>query len=131
MQSTLLTAQPEQWSWMLTQLWSWMWSGMSWILDLQQLVFGFIFDGTPGLAVAEGDSAAAAGRRAPRRACGRPWFPCTRLPFRSGRGYFLTALLMSWWDVGRMAWFYWAGMGRFLFVFAGLDRQPESAPLCG
>jgi hypothetical protein len=41
------------------------------------------------------------------------------LPFRSGRGYFLTALLMSWWDVGRMGWFYWAGMGRFLFVLAG------------
>jgi hypothetical protein len=41
------------------------------------------------------------------------------LPFRSGRGHFLTALLMSWWDVGRMAWFYWAGMGRFLFVLAG------------
>ena len=47
------------------------------------------------------------------------------LPFRSGRGYFLTALLMSWWDVGRMAWFYWAGMGRFLFVLVGLDRQPD------
>jgi hypothetical protein len=41
------------------------------------------------------------------------------LPFRSGRGHFLTAILMSWWDVGRMAWFYWAGMGRFLFVLAG------------
>jgi hypothetical protein len=41
------------------------------------------------------------------------------LPFRSGRGYFLTALLMSWWDVGRMAWFYWAGMGRFVFVLLG------------
>ncbi|HZI73951.1 MAG TPA: hypothetical protein VFD73_07950, partial [Gemmatimonadales bacterium] len=41
------------------------------------------------------------------------------LPFRSGRGYFLTALLMSWWDVGRMAWFYWAGMVRFVFVLIG------------
>ena len=36
---------------MVTQLWSWMWSGMSWILDLQQLVFGFVFSGSPGLAV--------------------------------------------------------------------------------
>src|SRR6185312_2705122 len=41
----------EQWSWMVTQLWTWMWSGLSWILDLQRLVFGFIFSGTPGLAV--------------------------------------------------------------------------------
>ena len=46
MQSTLHAT--EQWSWMLTQLWSWMWSGMSWILDLQQLVFGFVFSGSPG-----------------------------------------------------------------------------------
>ena len=48
MQSTVPT---EQWSWMLTQLWSGVWSGMSWILDLQQLVFGFIFSGSPGIAV--------------------------------------------------------------------------------
>jgi hypothetical protein len=41
------------------------------------------------------------------------------LPFRSGRGYFLTALLMSWWDVGRMAWFYWAGIAQFGFVLIG------------
>lgn len=41
------------------------------------------------------------------------------LPFRSGRGGFLTALLMSWWDAGRMAWFYWAGIVRFLVVLIG------------
>ena len=27
MQSTLGNAQTEQWSWMVTQLWSWIWSG--------------------------------------------------------------------------------------------------------
>src|SRR4051812_12581814 len=34
------------------------------------------------------------------------------LPFRSGRGHFLTSLLMSWWDTGRCIWLFWAGMLR-------------------
>jgi hypothetical protein len=41
------------------------------------------------------------------------------LPFRSGRGGFITALLMSWWDAGRMVWFYWAGMVRVLVALVG------------
>ncbi len=41
------------------------------------------------------------------------------LPFRSGRGTFLTALLMSWWDAARMIWFYWAGLGRFVVLLVG------------
>jgi hypothetical protein len=115
MQSTVPT---EQWSWMLTQLWSGIWSGMSWILDLQQLVFGFVFSGSPGVAVLK---AILLLLPAAVLIVGM-WATMTSLytlPFRSGRGYFLTALLMSWWDVGRMAWFYWAGMGRFLFVSLG------------
>jgi len=118
MQPTVDTVQPEQWSWMLTQLWHWMWSGMSWILDLQQLVFGFIFDGTPGTAVLK----AILLLLPVAVLLASLWATMVSLyslPFRSGRGYFLTALLMSWWDVGRMAWFYWAGMVRFLFVLIG------------
>ena len=38
------------------------------------------------------------------------------LPFRSGRGNFLAAILMSWWDAVRMTWFYWAGLLRFVAV---------------
>jgi hypothetical protein len=34
------------------------------------------------------------------------------LPFRSGRGHFLSALLMTWWDAGRCIWLFWAGMLR-------------------
>jgi hypothetical protein len=112
------TVQTEQWSWMLAQLWTWVWSGMSWILDLQQLVFGFVFSGSPGLVVLKGIllllpiAVLIASMWA-------TMVSLYTLPFRSGRGYFLTALLMSWWDVGRMAWFYWAGMGRFIFVSIG------------
>jgi hypothetical protein len=119
MQSTLGNAQTEQWSWMVTQLWGWIWSGMSWILDLQHLVFGYVLGGSsPALTVLKATllllpaSVLVVSLWA-------MMISLYTLPFRSGRGHFLTAILMSWWDVGRMAWFYWAGMGRFLFVLAG------------
>src|SRR3954453_21530774 len=118
MQSTLVTAQPEQWSWMLTQLWSWMWYGMSWILDLQRLVFGFIFDGTAGFSVLKA-TLLLLPAAVLLVSMWATMVSLYSLPFRSGRGYFLTALLMSWWDVGRMAWFYWAGMGRFVLGSIG------------
>ena len=119
MQSTLGNAQTEQWSWMVTQLWSWIWSGMSWILDLQQMVFGYVLGGSsPALTVLK-----AVLLLLPAAvlivSLWAMMVSLYTLPFRSGRGHFLTAILMSWWDVGRMAWFYWAGMGRFLFVLAG------------
>jgi hypothetical protein len=118
MQASVDNVQPEQWSWMLTQLWSWMWSGMSWILDLQHLVFGFVFSGSVGIAVLK-----AVLLLIPAAvllvSMWAMMVSLYTLPFRSGRGYFLTAILMSWWDVGRMAWFYWAGMARFVVVMLG------------
>jgi hypothetical protein len=118
MQPTLETVQPEQWSWMLTQLWRWMWAGMSWILDLQHIVFGFIFDGTAGMAVLKA-SLLLLPAAVLLVSMWATMISLYSIPFRSGRGYFLTALLMSWWDVGRMAWFYWAGIAQFLFVLIG------------
>jgi hypothetical protein len=41
------------------------------------------------------------------------------LPFRSGRGYFITALLMAWWDAGRTIWLFWTGMLRVLVALVG------------
>jgi hypothetical protein len=119
MQATYGNGQTEQWSWMVTQLWTWIWSGMSWILDLQHLVFGYVLGGgSPALITLK-----AALLLLPAAvlivSLWAMMVSLYTLPFRSGRGYFLTALLMSWWDVGRMTWFYWAGMGRFLFVLVG------------
>jgi hypothetical protein len=34
------------------------------------------------------------------------------LPFRSGRGSFVTALLLAWWDAGRCIWLFWMGFVR-------------------
>lgn len=41
------------------------------------------------------------------------------LPFRSHRSSFMTSLVMSWWDVGRSVWFFWAGFVRVVVLFAG------------
>jgi hypothetical protein len=41
------------------------------------------------------------------------------LPFRSGRMGFVTAMLMAWWDAGRVVWLYWAGMARLVVAAFG------------
>jgi hypothetical protein len=41
------------------------------------------------------------------------------LPFRSGRGAFVTSLLMAWWDAGRCTWLYWTGMARLVVALVG------------
>lgn len=41
------------------------------------------------------------------------------IPFRSNRNRFVVALLTSWWDAGRSAWFYWAGLVRLVVLFVG------------
>src|SRR5258708_9228889 len=47
-------------------------------------------------------------------------FSVFTIPFRLGRtGSLVHGLIMSWWDGLRMAWFYWAGLVRFLVVLVG------------
>jgi hypothetical protein len=106
---------PEQWQGALQFLAS----GFTWILDWQRTMFTFAVTGpTVGAAVAK-----AALILAPTSLLvAGIW--CTMaslytLPFRSGRGGFLTALLLSWWDAGRMIWFYWAGLVRVGVVLVG------------
>jgi hypothetical protein len=41
------------------------------------------------------------------------------IPFRSGRGRFLTLLLLTWWDAGRCILFFYTGMVRVLVAFLG------------
>ena len=41
------------------------------------------------------------------------------IPFRSGRGDFLTTLLMTWWDAGRCIWFFWTGIIRVAIALVG------------
>ena len=41
------------------------------------------------------------------------------LPFRSGRGQYITALLLAWWDAGRCIWLFWMGFVRVGVALVG------------
>ena len=115
MLASLQQSVPEQWRGALQFLAS----GFTWILDWQTIVLGFA---TSGASPAE--IAAKGVFLLPPIALLVAAIWCTMaslytLPFRSGRGGFLTAVLLSWWDAGRMMWFYWAGLVRFGVVLAG------------
>ncbi len=106
---------PEQWQQTLRLIAS----GFTWILDFQRLVLPFSVTGT---TAAEGAAKAVLLLLPTALLVAALW--CTMaslytLPFRSGRGGFLTMLLMSWWDAGRMIWFYWAGLVRLGVLLLG------------
>ncbi len=115
MLASLQQALPQQWEQTLRVLAS----GFTWILDFQRLVLPFTLTGD---TVAEGAAKAVLLLLPASLLVVGLW--CTMaslytLPFRSGRGGFLTALLLSWWDAGRMIWFYWAGLVRVVVVVLG------------
>ncbi|HXF94771.1 MAG TPA: hypothetical protein VNI61_01590 [Gemmatimonadales bacterium] len=120
MQDSFGTTQTEQWSWILSQLATWIWAGLAWIVDWQTAVFQFVLGGgslwgTVGLIALLLVPAAVL--------VAGVWGTMVALytiPFRLARTpSLLTSLLMSWWDAGRMMWFYWVGIGRFAFVLVG------------
>jgi hypothetical protein len=115
MLASLQQALPTQWQ----DTFRFLASGFTWILDWQGVALGFSVSGANGWIIALKGALIL--------------LPCAlliaglwctmaslyTLPFRSGRGGFLTALLMSWWDAGRMTWFYWAGLVRLVLVVLG------------
>src|SRR5258705_5984895 len=46
-------------------------------------------------------------------------FSIYTLPFRSGRGAFITSMLMAWWDAGRCIWLFWVGFARLTVALMG------------
>jgi hypothetical protein len=106
---------PEQWRQTLDVLLS----GFSWILDWERMLLGFTVTGSTGGIIALKSVLLLLPAALLVAAMWCTMASLYTLPFRSGRGTFLTALLMSWWDAGRMIWFYWAGMVRFLMVLLG------------
>ena len=115
MLASLQQSLPEQWR----GTFQFLASGFTWILDWQVVLRDFFLSSpTASVALAKWLFLALPAALLVAAA----W--CTMaslytLPFRSGRGGFLTSLLMSWWDAGRMIWFYWAGLIRFVVVFLG------------
>jgi hypothetical protein len=94
-------------------------SGFTWVLDLSGTILDFVLFGStageialkwglivlPSLALVAGMVASMAA--------------LYTLPFRSGRGGFMLAVVMSWWDWLRMSWLYWAGLMRFGVLLVG------------
>ena len=115
MLASLQQSLPEQWR----GTFQFLTSGFTWILDWQGVLRDFFLSSpTASMALAKWLFLALPAALLVAAA----W--CTMaslytLPFRSGRGGFLTSLLMSWWDAGRVIWFYWAGLIRFVVVFLG------------
>jgi hypothetical protein len=112
---TLQQTLPDQWQQTLRVLAS----GFTWILDFQRFVLPFTVTGT---TVTAGAAKAVLLLLPTGLLVAALW--CTMaslytLPFRSGRSRFLTVLLLSWWDAGRAAWFYWAGLVRLGVVVMG------------
>jgi len=115
MLASLQQAFPTQWQ----DTFRFLASPFAWILDWQGAALGFAVGGANGWVIALKGALIL--------------LPCAlliaglwctlaslyTLPFRSGRGGFLTALLVSWWDAGRMTWFYWAGLVRLGVVLVG------------
>jgi len=112
---SLQTAFPETWR----ETFQLVASGFIWVLDLSRTVLGFaLFGSSPGeialkvLLIVLPCFVLVAGLLGTMGAL-------YTLPFRSGRGAFLVAVVMSWWDWVRMTWFYWAGLLRFVVVMLG------------
>src|SRR5919106_5510958 len=94
-------------------------SGFTWVLDLSKILLDFVLFGDSageialkwGLIVLP-SFALVAGMLFSMAAL-------YTLPFRSGRGGFMLAVVMSWWDWLRMTWLYWAGLFRFGVLVLG------------
>jgi hypothetical protein len=115
MLASLQQALPQQWQDTLDLLAT----GFSWIPGVQHTMLTFALTGASvGELVAKGmfvllPSALVIAAFWCTVACGYT------LPFRSGRGVFLQAVALSWWDVIRMIGFYFGGVVRLGVVLVG------------
>jgi hypothetical protein len=98
----------------------WIWAGLSWIIDWQSLVFQQLLSVGSFWEVVGKSILLVPPATVLVAGVWGTMVSLYTLPFRLGRaGALLTGVLMSWWDGLRMAWFYWAGIVRFLVVLAG------------
>ena len=106
---------PEQWR----DTFNFLASGFTWILAWQRYALGWAISGDTGWIIALKGVTILLPAALLVASLWCTMASLYTLPFRSGRGGFLAALLMSWWDAGRMIWFYWAGLVRFAVVLLG------------
>jgi len=120
MQDAVTNLQTDEWSRVLATVVNWIWAGLAWIIDWQALLFQQLLSGDSIWAVVGKCILLVPPATVLVAGVWGTMVSLYTLPFRLGRaGALLTGLLMSWWDALRMAWFYWAGLVRFLVVLVG------------
>src|SRR5262245_5294176 len=114
------TMQTQQWSWILSTLWSWIWAGLAWIIEWQAQVFQTVLGADSTIGVVGGAVLLFLPAAVMIAGIWGTMVSLYTIPFRLGRaGSLLQSLLMAWWDAMRMVWFYWAGLVRFVLVMLG------------
>jgi len=121
MQETVTNAvQTQQWSFILSQLFDWVMTGLAWIVPFQSRVFGTVLQGQSFWSLAGASILLVLPASAFIAGVWGTMVSLYTIPFRLGRSVtLLQSLLMAWWDGLRMVWFYWAGLVRFLVVLVG------------
>jgi hypothetical protein len=119
MLASIQDVQPEQWSLILKAIAGWLAQGFTWIIHYQALLFDWTLHGNTSGEIALKWILLLLPASLLVAALWGTMATLYTLPFRSGRGGVLAALLMSWWDALRMTYLFWAGIVRFLIVFVG------------
>jgi hypothetical protein len=120
MQDAVSSLQTDEWSRVLSTVVDWIWAGLSWIVAWQADLFGWLLSGDSFWVIVGKFILLLPPAAVLVAGVWGTMVSLYTLPFRLGRaGALLTGVLMSWWDGLRMAWFYWAGLVRFLVVLVG------------
>src|SRR6266508_6091645 len=113
-------AQTQQWSFILSQLFDWVMAGLAWIVPFQSRVLGYVLQGENFWSLAGTAVLLLLPAAALIAGIWGTMVALYTIPFRLARSVtLLHGLVMSWWDGLRMAWFYWAGLVKFLVVLVG------------
>ena len=120
MQEVTNAAQTQQWAFILSQLFDWVMAGLAWIVPFQARVFNFVLQGDSFWALAGMAILLALPAGVFVAGVWGTMVSLYTIPFRLGRSVtLLQSIALAWWDALRMVWFYWAGLGKFLFVMVG------------
>src|SRR5437867_7325015 len=118
MQETVANAaQTQQWSFILSQLFDWVMTGLAWIVPFQSRVFGTVLQGQSFWSLAGASILLVLPASAFIAGVWGTMVSLYTIPFRLGRSVTLMqSVALAWWDALRMVWFYWAGLVKFLIV---------------
>jgi hypothetical protein len=119
-ESVTNAAQTQQWAFILSQLFDWVMAGLAWIVPFQSRIFSFVLQGDSFWSIAGIAVLLLLPAAVFIAAIWGTMVSLYTIPFRLGRSVTLMqSVALAWWDALRMVWFYWAGLGKFLFMLVG------------